>query len=408
MTDPNFHRVAVTGLGTINALGHDIAAMWDGLAAGRSGIGDVTVVDAKQLHARVVAEVKDYDPDAHFEERDLEWLDRFAQFGLIAARQAVADSGIDFEKDGLGADTATIVASGIGGYTTVDQAYMRLIRDNVPRARPSTVPRLMISAAASQISMAFGLQGISFCVSSACSSSNHAMGEAYWMIRTGRARAAVTGGTEATITLAGQRSWESLRVMATDTCRPFSANRRGMVIGEGAGILVLERLEDAKARGAKIYAELAGYGASADAGDIVMPSEEGASRAIRQALETAGANPEDIAYVNAHGTGTQLNDVTETSALKRVFGDWAGKLQISSTKSMHGHTLGAAGAVEAVATLKAMDQGVVPPTANYLGPDPKCDLDYVPNEAREGKIGAALSNSFAFGGLNATLVFRAV
>ncbi len=408
MTDPNFHRVAVTGLGTINALGHDIAAMWDGLAAGRSGIGDVTVVDAKQLHARVVAEVKDYDPDAHFEERDLEWLDRFAQFGLIAARQAVADSGIDFEKDGLGAETATIVASGIGGYTTVDQAYMRLIRDNVPRARPSTVPRLMISAAASQISMAFGLQGISFCVSSACSSSNHAMGEAYWMIRTGRARAAVTGGTEATITLAGQRSWESLRVMATDTCRPFSANRRGMVIGEGAGILVLERLEDAKARGAKIYAELAGYGASADAGDIVMPSEEGASRAIRQALETAGANPEDIAYVNAHGTGTQLNDVTETSALKRVFGDWAGKLQISSTKSMHGHTLGAAGAVEAVATLKAMDQGVVPPTANYLGPDPKCDLDYVPNEAREGKIGAALSNSFAFGGLNATLVFRAV
>jgi nodulation protein E len=408
MTDPHSYRVAVTGLGTINALGHSVGAVWKEIVAGRSAIAEVASVDSSMLHAKVAAEVKGYDENAHFEERDLEWLDRFAQFALVAAREAIGDAGIDFQKDGLAEETATVVASGIGGYTTIDRAYVRLFKDNIPRARPSTIPRLMISAAASQVSMMHGLTGPTFCVSSACSSANHAIGEAYWMVRSGRVRAAVTGGAEATITLGSQRSWESLRVMATDTCRPFSKGRRGMVIGEGAGILVLERLEDARARGATVYAEIVGYGASADAGDIVMPSEHGAARAIRQALTTAGLNPEDVGYVNAHGTGTQLNDVTETKALKMVFGEAAKALQISSTKSMHGHTLGAAGALEAVATVKALSQGVIPPTANYLGPDPECDLDYVPNEARDGKVAAAISNSFAFGGLNAVLAFRAV
>lgn len=408
MTDPNSNRVAITGLGTINALGLDVASAWRRMLAADSAIAQVTSVDASMLHAKVAAEVKGFDEREHFEERDLEWLDRFAQFALFAAQQAIDDSGIDFGKDGLAEETATIVASGIGGYTTMDKAYVRLYKDGIPRARPSTIPRLMISAAASQVSMKHGLTGPTFCVSSACSSANHAIGEAFWMIRSGRARAAVTGGAEATITLGSQRSWESLRVMATDTCRPFSKDRRGMVIGEGSGILVLERMDDAMARGAKIYAELVGYGASADAGDIVMPSEHGASRAMRQALATASLNPEDVQYVNAHGTGTLLNDVTETKALKIVFGDAAQKLQISSTKSMHGHTLGAAGALEAVATAMAVSDGVVPPTANYLGPDPDCDLDYVPNEARDGKIGAAISNGFAFGGLNAVLAFRSV
>ncbi len=407
MSEPTSHRVAVTGLGTINSLGNTVDAAWAEIIAGRSAIAQVTSVDSSMLHAKVAAEVKGYDESAHFDERELEWLDRFSQFALVAAQQAVDDSGLDFQKDGLGEETATIVASGIGGYTTMDRAYVRLYKEGIPRARPSTIPRLMISAAASQVSMKHGLTGPTFCVSSACSSANHAIGEAYWMVRSGRVRAAVTGGAEATITLGSQRSWESLRVMATDTCRPFSKDRRGMVIGEGSGILVLERMDEAKARGAKIYAEIVGYGASADAGDIVMPSEVGASRAIRQALTTAGLNPEDVDYVNAHGTGTVLNDVTETKAIKIVFGDAAKRLQVSSTKSMHGHTLGAAGALEAVTTVKAMAEGVIPPTANYLGPDPECDLDYVPNEARDGKIRAAVSNSFAFGGLNAVLAFRA-
>lgn len=407
MSEPTSHRVAVTGLGTINSLGNSVDAAWAEIIAGRSAIAQVTSVDASMLHAKVAAEVKGYDESAHFDERELEWLDRFSQFALVAAQQAVDDAGLDFQKDGLGEETATIVASGIGGYTTMDKAYVRLYKDGIPRARPSTIPRLMISAAASQVSMKHGLTGPTFCVSSACSSANHAIGEAYWMVRSGRVRAAVTGGAEATITLGSQRSWESLRVMATDTCRPFSKDRRGMVIGEGSGILVLERMDEAQARGAKIYAEIVGYGASADAGDIVMPSEVGASRAIRQALTTAGLNPEDVDYVNAHGTGTVLNDVTETKAIKIVFGDAAKRLQVSSTKSMHGHTLGAAGALEAVTTVRAMAEGVIPPTANYLGPDPECDLDYVPNEARDGKIRAAVSNSFAFGGLNAVLAFRA-
>jgi nodulation protein E len=245
-------------------------------------------------------------------------------------------------------------------------------------------------------------------VSSACSSSNHAIGEAYWMIRTGRARAAVTGGSEAEISITSQRSWESLRVLAPDTCRPFSAGRKGMVIGEGAGMLVLERFDDATKRGARIYCEIAGYGLSADATDIVTPDADGAARAIRQALDTSGCNPGDIDYINAHGTGTLLNDATEVAAIKMAFGPAARRVMVSSTKSMHGHALGAASAIEAVATIKAMEQSVVPPTANYFGPDPDCDLDHVPNTARQAHIGAALSNSLAFGGLNAVLAFKKV
>jgi nodulation protein E len=267
---------------------------------------------------------------------------------------------------------------------------------------------MMISAAASQVTMKFGLTGPAFCVSSACSSANHAIGEAFWMVRAGRARAAVAGGSESEISMISQRSWESVRVLAPDTCRPFSKGRKGMVIGEGAGVLILERLEDAQARGAKIYAEMVGYGLSADAGDIVMPDQRGAERAMAQALATGGLNPEDVTYINAHGTGTQMNDKVETAAIKVVFGDHARQLKISSTKSLHGHALGAAGALEAVATVKAMDEGVIPPTANYQEPDPDCDLDYVPNTAQEVAIDAALSNSLAFGGLNAVLAFRKV
>ncbi len=402
-------RVAVTGIGSISSLGHNVGEIWAALEAGKSGIAPLTQAPLDQVNIKIAAEVKNYDETKRFDERELLVYDRYTQFALLAAREAVADAGIDFKKDAaLGLETAVIVASGVGGWSTIDQAFYFLHKLGKPRAHPLTIPRMMISAAASQISMKFGLKGPAFCVSSACSSSNHALGEAYWMIRTGRARAALAGGSEAEISLTSQRSWESLRVMASDTCRPFSKDRKGMVIGEGAGILVLERLDDAKKRGAKIYCEIAGYGLSADAGDIVMPDADGAARAMRQALETSGLGPDDVDYINAHGTGTQLNDATEVKAIKAVFGAAAKKLMVTSTKSMHGHALGAASALEAVATAKAIEQGVVPPTANYVGPDPDCDLDHVPNTARKAKIRAAFSNSLAFGGLNAVVAFKAV
>ncbi len=407
MAEAGLVRVAVTGIGTISSLGHTVAEAWGCLSAGKSGIGPVTLAPIDQLNIKIAAEVKGYDETKRFDERQLLVYDRFTQFALIAAEEAVADSGIDFSKGELGLETATIVASGIGGWGTIDQAFYYLHALKKPRAHPLTIPRMMINAAASQVSMRFGLKGPAFCISSACSSANHAMGEAYWMVRTGRARAAVCGGAEAEISLTSHRSWESLRVMAPDTCRPFSLGRRGMVIGEGAGIVVLERWDDAKKRGAKIYAEMAGYGLSADAGDLVVPDEFGATRAIRQALETAGLNPEDVDYINAHGTGTQLNDAVETRAIKTVFGTAAKRLMVSSTKSMHGHALGAASALEAVATLKAIEQKVVPPTANHQAPDPECDLDCVPNTARQAPIRAALNNSLAFGGLNAVIAFKA-
>ena len=266
----------------------------------------------------------------------------------------------------------------------------------------------MANAAASHVSMEFGITGPAFAVSSACASANHAIGLAFDMVRRGQMRAAIAGGSEACITVGSLKGWEALRVLATDTCRPFCRDRRGMVLGEGAGIFVLETLETARARGAPILAELAGFGMSADAADLVLPSETGAARAIAGALKDAGLAPERIDYVNAHGTGTAANDVAETRALRRVFGDHAGRLAVSSTKAVHGHALGAAGAIELVAAVRAITDGVVPPTANFTAPDPDCDLDYVPNEARERTVGAALSNSFAFGGLNAVLALRSV
>ena len=408
MTSNSAYRVAITGIGSISSLGHNAGEIWKALEAGKSGIGPVTRADAAKLHVgKIAAEVKGYDESQHFDDTELLLFDRYTQFALHAAREAIEQSGIDFEQDGLGEETASIVASGVGGWDTIDSAYSRLMVEKKPRVHPFTVPRMMISAAASQVSMKYGLRGPTFCVSSACSSANHAMGEAYWMVRSGRVRAAVAGGAEAEITLTSQRAWESIRVMAPDTCRPFSKGRRGMVIGEGAGMIVMERLEDAQARGAEILAEIVGYGLSADAGDIVMPDKDGAAKALRLALETGGLNPGDVDYINAHGTGTQQNDVTETAAIRQVFGDHADSLAVSSTKSMHGHALGAAGALEMVVTVKAMTEGVLPQTANYQEPDPACDLDYVPNEPRDAAIRAAVSNSFAFGGLNAVIALKA-
>ncbi len=400
------HRVVITGLGCIAAPGNDVPSFWRALKEGRSAIGPTQAVPHDRLNIRVAAEVKDFDPARHFDEKRLLLLDRVAQFALVAAREAVAASGLGFDG-GLGAQTAVIVGTGAGGMNTLEDAYARLHgAGGSSRQIPLTIPRMMVSAAASHVTMEFGITGPSFAVSSACSSANHAIGEAFWMVRTGRARAALTGGSEACVTFGTIKAWEALRVLAPDTCRPFSGGRRGMVLGEGAAMAVLERLDDARARGAPVVCEIAGFGMTADAGDIVMPSDLGAAGAMAKALADGGIDPADVGYVNAHGTGTLANDATETKAIKRGFGDHARRLMVSSTKSMHGHVLGGAGAIELVATAMALREGVIPPTANYERPDPACDLDCVPNAAREAPVKVALSNSFAFGGLNAVLALK--
>lgn len=404
------HRVVVTGCGCISALGATAAESWAAMREGRCGIGPIAGIATDILNVRIAAEVKAYDWTRHFEAKRGALLDRFTQFALIAAREALTQAGL-LETDGrlpeaLGLDTAAIVGSGVGGLHTLDDSFKRLYGEGVPRVHPFTIPRLMVNAAASRVSMEFGAMGPSFAIASACASANHAIGEAFRMVREGRARVALAGGSEACITVGTVKGWEALRVMATDTCRPFSAGRKGMVLGEGAAIFVFERLEDARARGAAILAEIVGYGLSADAGDLVLPSEDGARRAMAGALRDGRLDAAEVDYINAHGTGTAINDITETRAIHAVFGDHARRLAVSSTKSMHGHALGAAGAIELVAVIGALREGVVPPTANYLGRDPACDLDYVPNTPRAMPVRAALSNSFAFGGLNAVLALR--
>jgi nodulation protein E len=399
------NRVVITGLGVISAAGHNAADFWDKVKNGRSSIGKITTIPTDTLTVRIGAEVAGFEPQEYFEKRQLGMLDRFSQFGLVAAREAVADSGVSFEGE-AGERSASIIGSGVGGQTTLDASYWAIYAEKKTRVHPFTVPRLMINAATSHITMEHGIRGPAFSVASACSSANHAMGQAYLMVHSGMVDMAVTGGAEATITVGTMKGWEALRVMASDTCRPFSKGRNGMVLGEGAAVFVFESLEKAKARGAKIYAEVAGHGFSSDAMDITLPDVGGAARAIAGALKNAKLNPEDVDYVNAHGTGTAANDVTETKALKQVFGDNASSLPISSTKSMIGHALGGAGALELAAVVLGMRDGIAPPTANYVERDPECDLDYIPNEPREMEINAAISNSFAFGGLNAVMAVK--
>jgi nodulation protein E len=401
-------RVVITGMGCIAASGHTADACWAAMRDGKSGIGPVVNMPTEMLNVRIAAEVRGYDPLAHFEEKRLALLDRVTQFALIAAREAIAQSGLAFRQDGLGDRTAVIIGSGVGGQNTLDDSYKRLYLEKNTRCHPLTIPRLMINAPASHITMEFGITGPAFVVGSACSSANHAMAQALHMIRSGLVDAAVTGGTEACLTVGTMKGWEAMRVMAFDTCRPFSRDRRGMVLGEGAGIYVLETLERARARGATILAELAGAGMSSDAGDIVAPSEQGAARAVSAALADGGIALDQVDYINAHGTGTPINDATETRTIRRVFGADAERLWIWSTKAVHGHGLGAAGALELIAVIGAIMHGIVPPTLNYNQADPDCNLDYVPNVARERRVRAALTNSFAFGGLNAVLALRRI
>ncbi len=398
-------RVVITGVGSISALGVDTQAFWQALCLGRSGIRPIESIPVDGLKISIAAEVPDYIPTDYFDSKQLKTLDRCTQFAILAAREALADSGLQLSPQ-QAERTATIIGSAIGGKTTEDDGFKKLYGDGNPRVNPMTIPRVMMSAAPSQISMDLGLRGPTFAVSSACSSSNHAIGDAFRMLQHGYADIAITGGCEAAITFGMMKCWQALRVISADTCRPFSRDRSGMVIGEGAGMLVLETLDNARVRGATIYAELAGFGMSADAEHLIMPAQQGACRAMQAALDDAGIAVSEIDYINAHGTGTPVNDVSETAAIHEVFGDHASQLAVSSTKAMHGHTLGAAGALEAIATVLALHHGVLPPTVNFTESDPNCDLDYITNTAREKKISMAISNSFAFGGLNSVLAFR--
>ena len=399
-------RVVITGMGAVTPLGHTAGTTWSAMREGRVAIGPITSMSRDGLRFGIAAEVQGFDPLAHFDEKKLILFDRVSQFALVAAREAIAQSGIDFSAGDLGENTAVVIGTGVGGEQTHDEASRRLYGENNPRTHPLTIVRLMANAPACQISIEHKLTGPAFATSSACASANHALAQAFHMVRSGVADAAVAGGTEACITLGVIKAWEAMRVMADDTCRPFSKQRHGMVLGEGAGVFVLETLERARQRGATILAEFVGAGMSADAGDIVLPSEAGMAKAIQRALADGGLGTADVDYVNAHGTGTPGNDPTESKAIRRVFGAHADRLAVSSTKSMHAHALGAAGAIELVATIGALREGVAPPTMNFLDPDPECDLDYVPNAARELPVRAALSNSFAFGGLNAVLALR--
>jgi len=398
-------RVVVTGVGVLSSIGNTVAQFEESLRACRSGIGPITQVDTSRLRFHNAAEIRGFEPTDHFS--DVTWLDRFAQLGIVATRDAIADSALTW-NDALRARTGVITGSCLGGMGTEDAFYFDLYHENKSRLSPTAVPRIMSNAVASHVAMEQKFTGATFTTSTACSSANHAIGQAFWLIRQGTLDCALVGGSEAPIVFGHLKAWEGMRVVAPDTCRPFSKNRLGLILGEGAAMLVLETLEHALARGAKIYAELAGFGMSADAHHLTNPLPEGAARAMNDALDDAGLSREQINYVNAHGTGTPANDSAETRALRQVFGSHTDNLAVSSTKSMHGHALGAAGALEAAATVLSLHGNFIPPTANFLERDPACDLDVVPNEARAAKIEAALSNSFAFGGLNAVLAFRRV
>lgn len=399
-------RVVITGIGAVSSLGYNVDSFTQGLQTGQVGIGPIQQIpEIAQLQTQIAAEVPAYDPLQHFTQRELAIYDRFTQFQLLSAREAVADAGLEFSGE-LAERTSVILGSGIGGQTTQEENYKRLYQKESKRLPPLTVPKLIPSSAVSHVSIEFGITGPAFTVASACASSAHALIQSYLILQSGLVDVAVTGGSEACITFGSVKGWDSLRVTSNSFCRPFSLDRSGINLGEGSGTLMLETLEHAQSRNAPIYAEVLGFGMSSDASHVVQPTVEGPTRAINNALKHAKLNPEDIQYINAHGTGTMQNDATETAAIRSAFGVHADALSVSSTKSMHGHTLGAASALEAIATVKALKNQFVPPTMNYNQPDPKCDLDYVPNQARDMPVNIALSNSFAFGGLNASIVFK--
>ena len=398
-------RVVITGAGTINALGLSVPETLAAMREGKCGIGPLEFRDVERLAIRIGGQVRGFEAEGRYNRQQIALYDRFTQFTLAAAREAIEQSGLTF-TDELAARAGVVLGTAGGGVSTWDDNYRAVYEEGKNRVHPFVVPKLMNNAAASHVSMEWNLRGPSFTVSTACASSNHAMAQAFAMVRSGMSPVMVTGGSESMLCFGGVKAWEGLRVMSRDACRPFSANRNGMVQGEGAGVFVFEDYDHARARGAEILCEVAGFAMTSDASDIVMPSKAGAGRAMQGALQDAGINREEVGYINAHGTGTAANDKTECAAVADVFGTHADRLMISSTKSMHGHVIGGTGAVELLACIMALRDGVIAPTIGYEEPDPECALDVVPNEARAAQVNVALSNAFAFGGMNAVLALR--
>ena len=386
----------------VSAIGCDRRAFWESLTLGRHGFREITLADTSGLQYRMGAEVRGLSIEDSFDPGSRQLLDRFAMLFLLAAREAIADSGLEAEEL---RDAAIVTGSSLGGQSTQDELFRALYQEGRRRITPFAVPRTMANAGASHLSIEIGCEGPGLTLSTACASSTHAIGLAFWLVSQGVVERAVAGGSEAPFSRGHLKAWDGLRAIAPDLPRPFSLGRKGMVLGEGGGALVLESLESARRRGAHLRSLLVGFGMSSDAGHITKPSARGAARALTAALDDGAVDRERVDYINAHGTGTSLNDIAECQAVREVFGDRAARLQVSSTKSMHGHALGASGALEAAATVLAIENRVVPPTANFLEPDPECPLDCVPNEAREAELRVALSSSFAFGGLNAVLGF---
>ena len=401
------NRVVITGAGTINALGSNVPKTLEAMREGHCGIRQLNFCDVERLSIKIGAPVQNFDEAYYFNRQQLSLYDRFTQFSLLAAREAITQSGIIFSGD-LAERSGVILGTAAGGMNTWEDNYRAVYKEGKNRVHPLVVPKLMNNAATSHVSMEFNLRGPSFTVSTACASSNHAIGLAFQMVRNGMARSMIAGGSEAMLTFGGIKAWEGLRVMSNNACRPFSLNRSGMVQGEGAGVFVLENYKDATDRGAEILAEIVGFAMTSDASNIVMPTKQGAARAMQGALLDAKMDVSEIGYINAHGTGTAANDKTECSAILDVFGVQTDQLMISSTKSMHGHLIGGTGAVELLACIMALRDGVIAPTIGYEVADPDCALDVVPNMARNAKVSGVVSNAFAFGGMNAVLALKAI
>ncbi|MEH7381713.1 beta-ketoacyl-ACP synthase II [Bacillus sp. JJ1533] len=405
-------RVVVTGLGTVSPLGNDVKTTWENAKNGVSGIGPLTRIQIEGLPAKVAAELKDFNPENYMDKREARRMDRFTQYAMAASLMAVEDAKLTI-TDEIAPRVGVWIGSGIGGMETHEEQHKIFLEKGYRRVSPFYVPMMIPDMAAGQVSIAIGAKGINTCTVTACATGTNSIGDAFKVIQRGDADVMITGGTEAPLTNMSFAGFVSARALSLNpdpktASRPFDKNRDGFVMGEGAGILVLEELEHALARGAHIYAEIVGYGATGDAHHITAPAPggEGGARAMRQAIADAGLNPSDVDYINAHGTSTDYNDKFETAAIKEVFAEHAYKVAISSTKSMTGHLLGAAGGVEAIFSILAIQEGLIPPTINYETPDPECDLDYVPNKAREQEVNVALSNSLGFGGHNATILFK--
>ncbi|MGF7013817.1 beta-ketoacyl-ACP synthase II [Ornithinibacillus bavariensis] len=405
-------RVVVTGLGALTPVGNDVNTMWDNLLAGKSGIDFVTQVNKDDFPAKVAAEVKDFDPTLYVDKKDARKMDLFTQYAVAASKMALKDANLEITED-IAHRVGVWIGSGIGGMKTYEEQFHKFLEKGPNRVSPFFVPMMIPDMAAGQVSIQTGAKGINSCTVTACASGANSIGDAFKAVQRGDVDYIIAGGTEAPITNMAFAGFSSAKALSFNqdpktASRPFDKNRDGFVMGEGAGILILESLETALERGAHIYAEIVGYGATGDAYHITAPAEhgEGAARAMQHALRDAGLKPEDVDYINAHGTSTDLNDKFETEAIKTIFGDHAYKLAVSSTKSMTGHLLGAAGGVEAVIAVKAIEDGIIPPTVNYETPDPDCDLDYVPNKARNQDVNVVVSNSLGFGGHNVALIFK--